>query len=97
MDGRDLKIPVRMTDLIWTVGSRSDGAGGKGEEDLTVVRVPAISGEVAARWVTPAMLQRLLGNGGATTRRRAMRGSRKRDHRPQLLPDKEKGGGWRRR
>jgi hypothetical protein len=57
MDGRDLGIPVRISDLIWTVRSRSDGAGGKGEEDLTVTRVLAISGEVAALEGTPATLQ----------------------------------------
>jgi hypothetical protein len=50
----------------------------------------------AARWLISGGLWRLLGDGVSTTVCRAMRGSQKRDHRPRLLPDKEKGGGWRR-
>jgi hypothetical protein len=31
MDGRDLKIPVRISDLIWTVGSESNERSGTGK------------------------------------------------------------------
>jgi hypothetical protein len=74
MDGRDLKIPVRISDLIWTVGSRSDGEirsphlgftelTGK---DLTSPAAARVGSVMALRWSLVTMYP-------TTTRRRGRR------------------------
>jgi hypothetical protein len=46
-----------VSDLISASGSRSDGSKRKGGETLTSARFPATDGEVAARYLTLAMLR----------------------------------------
>jgi hypothetical protein len=96
MDGPDLSIPVRISDLIWTVRSRSDGAEGKGKEDLTAARVLAISIEVAARCGRQRRIWWPLVMVRGSTRLRRTRQTRWRRRRPRFLPGEGEDGGWRR-
>jgi hypothetical protein len=57
MDGPDLKIPVHLSGLLWTTGSRSDGTKERGEKRLTSARFLATDGEVADRHSTVVMLR----------------------------------------
>jgi hypothetical protein len=70
VDGPDLSIPVRVSDLIEAAGSRSDGEKRKRGAHLGFRR--EFTGESASRR-SPAVLRRLLGNGRATTRCRVTR------------------------
>jgi hypothetical protein len=84
-----------VSDLIWGVGSRSDGSEKIWERSSPRVRSPATGGEVAALGVNGEMLRWSLDYGETTTSFRTMRWTWELDRRPRLLAEGGEGYGRR--
>jgi hypothetical protein len=96
LDGRDLRVPVRLSELIRSFGSRSDGRdldkGERAHRGDIGFQPPTRS---AAREWTPASFWPLLDNGVTTTGCRETRRARVFDRHCRLFPLVARSGGWR--
>jgi hypothetical protein len=97
MDGPDLRIPLRVSDLILATRSGSNGRRQRGEGSPVEARVPSSAMRSRRRCRTPASFRRFLDSGDATTMIRETRRVLLFDPRCRLFLEEERRGGWRRR
>jgi hypothetical protein len=93
--GQDQLIPLRVSDLLGALGSRSDDEKRKKREGVPGVRVESSPARSVARFQASVMLWWVLGDGETTTSFGTTRRARECERRPRLHAGEEERDGRR--